>query len=105
MNTIADNAIVINDSLNHNGHKAIADNCMSGGVKVLSNIKTSSIIKNNDRLLAYDGGAYFLDLTSPSEPVFKEKGNCSLVWTKQTDRNWKLTLIHIEDIKRMPDVN
>lgn len=104
MNTIADNAIVMNDSLIHNGHKAIADNWVSGGVKVLSNIKTSSVIKNNDNLLAYDGGTYSLDLTPPGGPILKEKGNYSLVWTKQQDGNWKLTLIHIEDITRMPDI-
>ena len=104
MNTIADNAIVMNDSLIHNGRKAIADNWISGGVKVLSNIRTSSVIKNKDNLLAYDGGTYSLDLTPPGGPVLKEKGNYSLVYTKQKDGNWKLTLIHIEDITRMPDI-
>ncbi len=104
LNTIAENAIVMNDSLIHNGHKAIADNWVSGGVKVLSNIKTVSAIKNNDNLLAYDGGTYSLDLSPPGGPVLKEKGNYSLVWTKQQDENWKLTLIHIEDITRMPDI-
>ena len=104
MNTIADNAIVMNDSLIHNGQKAIADNWVSGGVKVLSNIRTSSVIKNNDNLLAYDGGTYSLDLTPPGGPVLKEKGNYSLVWTKQKEGNWKLTLVHIEDITRMPDI-
>ena len=39
MKTIADNAVVMNDSLIHNGHLAIANNWISGGVKVLSNIK------------------------------------------------------------------
>ncbi len=104
MNTIADNAIVMNDSLIHNGQKTIADNWVSGGVKVLSNIKTSSVIKNNDQHLAYDGGTYTLDLTPPGGPLLKEKGNYSLVWTKQQNGEWKLTLIHIEDITRMPDI-
>lgn len=104
MSTIADNAIVMNDSLIHNGRAAIADNWISGGVHVISNIKTTSAIKNNDNLLAYDGGTYSLDLTIPGGPVLKEKGNYSLVWTKQTDGLWKLTLVHIEDITRMPDI-
>ncbi|MEO6135335.1 MAG: nuclear transport factor 2 family protein [Ginsengibacter sp.] len=104
MNTIADNAIVMNDSLIHVGHKVIADNWISGGIKVLSNIKTSSIIKNSDDHLAYDGGTYTLDLTPPGGPLLKEKGNYSLVWTKQNNGDWKLTLIHIEDITRMPDI-
>lgn len=104
MNTIADNAIAMNDSVIHNGHKEIADNWVRGGVKVLSNLKTSSVIKNKDNFLAYDGGTYSLDLTPPGGPVLKEKGNYSLVWTKQQDNNWKLTLIHIEDITRMPDI-
>ena len=104
MNTIAENVIFMNDSLIHNGHKAIADRWVSGGVKVLSNIKTVSVIKNNDNHLAYDGGTYSLDLTPPGGPVLKEKGNYSLVWTKQQEGNWKLTLVHIEDITRMPDI-
>ncbi len=104
MKTIADNAMVMNDSLIHTGHKTIADNWISGGVKVLSNIKTSSVIKNNDQHLAYDGGTYTLDLTPPGGPLLKEKGNYSLVWTKQDTGEWKLTLIHIEDITRMPDI-
>ena len=45
MNTIAENAIIMNDSLIHNGHKAIADNRVSGGINVLSNSRTSSDIK------------------------------------------------------------
>lgn len=104
MNTIADNAIVMNDSLIHSGHKAIADQWISGGIKVLSNIKIVAIIKNSDQLLAYSGGTYTLDLTPPGGPTLKEKGNYSLVWTKQQGGEWRLTLIHIEDITRMPDI-
>ncbi len=104
MKTIAGNAIVMNDSLIHNGHSAIANNWISGGVKVLSNIKTSSVIKDSDNKIAYDGGTYTLDLTIPGGPVLKEKGNYNLVWTKQQNADWKLTLIHIEDITRMPDI-
>lgn len=104
MNTIADNAIVMNDSLIHKGHAAIAKNWVSGGVKVLSNINTSSIIKDSDNKIAYDGGTYSLDLTPPGGPVLKEKGNYNLVWTKQQNGEWKLTLIHIEDITRLPDI-
>lgn len=104
METIADNAIVMNDSLIHNGHSDIANNWVSGGVKVLSNIKTSSLIKDSDNKIAYDGGTYTLDLIPPGGPVLKEKGNYNLVWTKQQNGQWKLTLIHIEDITRMPDI-
>ncbi|MBL0359412.1 MAG: nuclear transport factor 2 family protein [Chitinophagaceae bacterium] len=104
MKTIADNAIVMNDSLIHNGHLEIANNWISGGVKVLGNIKTSSVIKDSDTKIAYDGGTYTLDLTPPGGPVLKEKGNYNLVWTKQQNGDWKLTLIHIEDITRMPDI-
>lgn len=102
--TIADNAIVMNDSLIHNGQMAIANNWISGGVKVLSNIKTTSLMKDSDTKIAYDGGTYSLDLTPPGGPVLKEKGNYNLVWTKQENGEWKLTLIHIEDITRMPDI-
>lgn len=104
MKTIAGNAIVMNDSIIHNGHSAIANKWVSGGVKVLSNIRTSSIIKDSDNKIAYDGGTYSLDLTPPGGPVLKEKGNYNLVWTKQQNGEWKLTLIHIEDITRMPDI-
>lgn len=104
MKTIADNAIVMNDSLIHKGHSAIANNWVSGGVKVLSDIKTYSEIKDIDNRIAYDGGTYSLDLTPPGGPVLKEKGNYSLIWTKQENGEWKLTLIHIEDITRMPDI-
>jgi ketosteroid isomerase-like protein len=104
MTTIAENAIVMNDSLIHNGHSAIANNWISGGVKVLSNIKTSSLIKDSDNKIAYDGGTYTLTLTPPGGPVLNERGNYNLVWTKQQNGEWKLTFIHIEDITRMPDI-
>lgn len=104
MKTIADNAIVMNDSLIYKGHSAIANNWISGGVKFLSNIKTSSAIKDSDTKLAYEGGTYTLDLTPPGGVVLKERGNYNLVWTKQQNGEWKLTLIHIEDISRMPDI-
>lgn len=104
MNTIADNAIVMNDSLVHSGINSIAKNWISGGVKVLSNIKTTSLIKDGNGKIAFDGGTYTLDLTIPGGPSFKERGNYSLVWTKQQNDQWKLTLIHIEDITRLPDI-
>jgi len=104
MATIAENAIVMNDSLIHNGHSAIADKWVSGGVKMLSNIQTSSLMKDNDARIAYNGGTYTLDLTPPGGPVLKEKGNYNLVWTKQQNGDWKLTFIHIEDVTRMPDI-
>ncbi|HAZ93750.1 MAG TPA: hypothetical protein DCX70_10195 [Chitinophagaceae bacterium] len=104
MKTIADNAIVMNDSLIHKGKKDIAENWISGGVKVLSNIQTTSLIKGASESIAYNGGSYSLDLTPPGGPVLKEKGNYSLVWSKQQNSDWKLTLVHIEDITRMPDI-
>jgi len=104
MSTIASNAVVMNDSLVHSGKEAIANNWISGGVKVLSNVKTSSSISGVGDKLAYDGGTYTLDLSIPNGPVLKEKGNYSLVWTKQSDGLWLLTLVHIEDVTRLPDV-
>jgi len=101
---IADNAIVMNDTLIHNGINEIAKNWISGGIKVISNINTVSSIKGANESIAYDAGTYSLDLTIPGGPVLKEKGNYSLVWTKTSMNDWKLTLIHIEDITRMPDV-
>ncbi|HEY5825123.1 MAG TPA: DUF4440 domain-containing protein [Cyclobacteriaceae bacterium] len=101
---IADDAIVMNDSLIHKGINEIANNWISGGLKVISNIKTISSIKGANESIAYDGGTYSLDLTIPGGPVLKEKGNYSLVWKKTDLNEWKLTLIHIEDITRMPDI-
>ncbi len=104
MHTLAPDAVVMNDSMIYTGTEAIAKNWVSGGVKVLSNIKTISSIKGASDNLAYDGGTYSLDLTIPNGPVLKEKGNYSLVWTKQADGQWLLTLVHIEDVTRLPDV-
>ena len=72
MNTLADNAIVMNDSLIHNGHLAIANNWISGGGKVFSSIKTSSVIKDSDNRIAYNGGMYSLDLTPTGGQLFPE---------------------------------
>ena len=104
MKTIADNALVMNDSLTHNGNSAIAKNWVSGGIKVVSNIKTSSAIKDSDSKIAYVGGSYTLDLTPPGGPVLKESGNYNLIWTKQQTGEWKLTLVHIEEITRVPEI-
>ena len=104
MKTIAENAIVMNDTLIHKGKDSIAKNWISGGVKVLSNIITVSLIQKGSENLAYDAGTYSLDLTIPGGPVLKEKGNYSMVWTKQENGDWHLTLIHIEDVTRLPDI-
>lgn len=101
---LADNAIVMNDSLIYRGVDEIARNWVSGGIKVISNIKTVSTVKGANESIAYDGGTYSLDLTIPGGPVLKESGNYSLVWTKANADEWKLTVIHIEDVTRMPDV-
>ncbi|MEO6682698.1 MAG: nuclear transport factor 2 family protein [Ginsengibacter sp.] len=105
MKIIADNAVVMNDSLIHQGHGEIANNWISGGVKVISNVESSTLIQDSDNKLAYYGGTYSLDLTIPGSPILKEKGNYNLIWTKQDSGDWKITFIHIEDISRMPDIN
>jgi len=104
MKTFAANAIVMNDALIHKGKDSIAKNWISGGVKVLSNIITASLIQKGSESLAYDAGSYSLDLTIPGGPVLKEKGNYSMVWTRQNNGEWLLTLVHIEDVTRQPDV-
>jgi len=104
MATMASNCIVMNDSVIHNGADAIAAGWVSGGVKVLSNIAVSSMQKGSSALVAYDAGTYSLDLTIPNGPKLKEKGNYSLAWERQEDKSWKLTMVHIEDITRMPNV-
>lgn len=104
MKTIAENAIVMNDARIHSGKDSVAKNWISGGVKVLSNIITVSMIRKGSENLAYDAGTYSLDLTIPGGPVLKEKGNYSMVWTKQENGDWLLTLIHIEDVTRLPDI-
>ena len=105
MSTLAPDAIVMNDSLIHSGKEAIAKNWISGGIRVLSNIVTSSSIQGASGSLAYDAGTYSLDLTIPGGPVLKEKGNYSLVWATQADGQWLLTLVHIEDVTRLPDIH
>ena len=105
MSTLAMDAVVMNDSLIHIGKEAIAKNWVSGGVKVLGNIVTKSSIRKSSGDLAYDGGTYTLDLSIPNGPTLKERGNYSLVWTKQPDHQWLLTLVHIEDVTRLPDVH
>lgn len=104
MSTLALDAVVMNDSLIHVGKEAIAKNWVSGGVKVLSNVATNSSIQKSSGDLAYDGGTYTLDLSIPNGPTLKERGNYSLVWTRQPDQQWLLTLVHIEDVTRLPDV-
>lgn len=103
-NAIAEDAIVMNDSLIFKGHPDIAQQWISSGLKVLGNISVSSIVKNSDDSVAFDGGTYTLDLSPPGAPVFKEKGNYSFAWTKQAGGEWKLTLIHIEDVSKVPDL-
>ena len=104
MKTIAENAIVMNDSQVHKGKDSIAKNWISGGVKVLSNIITLSLKQEASGILAYDAGTYSLDLTIPGGPVLKEKGNYSMVWEKHENGDWLLTLIHIEDVTRLADI-
>jgi ketosteroid isomerase-like protein len=102
INNFADYAIVFNDSLLHTGKKEIADRWVSGGVKVLGNIKTISSLHNTNGNIAYDAGTYTLDITLP-HVVLKERGNYSIVWEKQSEE-WKVAMVHIEDVTQMPDV-
>ncbi len=95
---IAQDAVLLNDSLVYKGHSQIADNWISGGVKVVSNLNTSSISKASDNRIAYSAGTYTHDLTLPGGPVYKINGNYNFAWTKQPDEEWKISFIHIEDL-------
>ena len=104
MSVMAEDAVVMNDSLIYRGKSEIANKWVSGGLKVLSNISALIIIKNSDGNVAYAGGTYSGDLTPLDGPKLKEKGNYSLGWSKQSNGEWKLTLIHIEDNSRKPAI-
>ena len=95
---IAGNAVLLNDSLVYRGHSEIASNWISGGVKVVSNLKTSPISKESDNRIAYSAGTYTHDLTLPGGPVYKINGNYNFAWTKQANDDWKISFIHIEDL-------
>lgn len=102
VNAMAEDAIVINDSVIYKGQSAIASDWVSGGLKVLGNIAVFPLKKNSDDKIAYGGGTYTGDLAIPGGPVLKETGNYSFGWTKQPDGEWKLTLIHIDLVSRKP---
>ena len=85
MKTIADNAIVMNDSSIHSGHVAIARNWISGGVKVLSNIKTSSVIKDSDNKIAYDGENIHTRPDTPPADLFLKK-KATTTWYGQNNQ-------------------
>jgi len=95
---IAQDAVLLNDSLVYKGHFQIADNWISGGVKVVSNLKTSCLSKESDNRIAYSAGTYTHDLSFPGGPVYKINGNYNFAWTKQPDDKWKISFIHIEDL-------
>lgn len=102
--TISDEAVLVNDSIIRRGVEDIAANWISGGVKVLSNIKTTSASQGASEHIAFDAGTYTLDLLPPGGPLLKERGNYTLIWHKNDAGDWKLTHLHIEDVSRMPDV-
>jgi ketosteroid isomerase-like protein len=95
MKTIADNAILRQGSSIYKGHSAIANKWVSGGVKVISNVATSSLMKDSDDKIAYDGGTFTHDITIPGQPLHKTKGNYNFIWTKQQNGEWKLKFIHV----------
>jgi ketosteroid isomerase-like protein len=97
---IADDAILMTDSLVYRGLPEISKNWISGGVRVVSNLKTSPIIQDSDLEIAYSAGTYKHDLTLPGAGVFKINGNYNFAWKKQTDGAWRLTFIHLEDLSR-----
>ena len=94
--SISENAILLTDSVVHRGLAEIGENWISGGVKVVSNLKTSSLIKDSDINIAYAAGTYTHDLTTPGGEVFKINGNYSFAWTRQANGECKLKFIHIE---------
>jgi ketosteroid isomerase-like protein len=95
MKTIADNAILRHGSSIYKGHSAIANKWVSDGVKFISNLTTSSLMKDSDDKIAYDGGTFTHNISIPGQPLHKTEGNYNFVWIKQQNGEWKLKFIHV----------
>ena len=95
MKNIAENAILRQGSSIYKGHSAIANKWVSDGVKFISDLRTSSLMKDNDGKIAYDGGTFTHNIMIPGQPLHKTEGNYNFVWTKQQNGEWKLKFIHV----------
>ena len=99
--SIADNAVVINDTYVHSSFADMGKEWISTGVYTISDLKTSSLISGSDNKIAYDAGTFSLELQSGDRNPLQEGGNYNLVWTRQYNGEWKLTYINFQHVQNL----
>jgi ketosteroid isomerase-like protein len=88
--------VVVNGRNNYKGLVDINRGWLRMAVGFVNNIEVTPYVTGTNGDIAYLSGKYTLDLTQNNGETAQDSGNLSLVWKRQDNNEWKLSLVHIE---------
>ncbi|MDB5192249.1 MAG: hypothetical protein JWQ96_1812 [Segetibacter sp.] len=97
MTLMANDVVMNSGSLKLKGKDSIGARWIGRNLQVTKNLKINMQDKETDDNLSYEAGTWTLDVVPHQKPASKSSGTYTFVWKKQTDNNWKIRLINIEN--------
>jgi ketosteroid isomerase-like protein len=97
---LADDVQFLQAHNRYRGKSEVSNRWIRETVPTLSNLRTSAVSSGASEDIAYEGGTFSADVTSPDAgaPDMLGEGNYVLVWKKIGENNWKLVFAQIEGL-------
>lgn len=95
----ADDIIMISGKGIWKGKAELAGNFVSRNMPVANDLKIKKEKTDASGNLGYETGAWSLRAKLPDQPEFDQTGNHTFIWKKDQMKNWKLSVMDMEDHK------
>jgi ketosteroid isomerase-like protein len=94
---LADDIIMISGKSILKGKEELAKNFVGRQMPVAGNLKVKKERVDASGNLGYETGTWSLQVSLPGKTPFEQTGNYNFVWKKDADKNWKVSVINMED--------
>lgn len=95
----ADDIIMISGKGIWEGKAELAGNFVSRNMPVANDLKIKKEKTDVSGNLGYETGTWSLRAKLPDQPEFDQTGNHTFIWKKDQMKNWKLSVMDMEDHK------
>lgn len=79
------------------GKEELSKHFVSSNMPVTGDLKVKKDRIDASGDLGYEAGTWSLTVTLPGKAPFEQTGNYNFVWKKDADKNWKISVISMED--------
>lgn len=94
---IAEDAILLGGGESIQEGEAIVTEWAAGQMASTQNLAVEALAQSAGGDYAFSSGRWSLEVTPEGEPNFTNTGSHTFIWEHQSDLNWRLKVLHIEN--------